>query len=350
MLEVISFFLALIICLVAIRVLHGICSHYGHVDVPGGRKQHDEPTPLCGGFAIGLTVLAGGAIMSGSWAHVGFSLGLVLLAVVGAFDDSRDVPAVVRLGAQALAVFVGMVLIGGMQLSSLGALFSDTPVTLGGFAVPITLVGVVGLLNAINMIDGLDGLAGGYGLLVFSVLAGAGLNAGRDITLICTLMGAVVAFLAFNMRAPWRRRAGIFLGDAGSLILGFALAWFAVAFSQGNSPALRPITMTWLFGLPLADMGCLMISRTVIYGSPMRADRRHFHHLLMRFGLSPGKACMAWFGVAAVFMLVGLVGEWVNAPETVSFYGFLAVFAAYCVFNRYAWSRLSATRHVAESV
>lgn len=341
-LDVFAFVLALVVCLVSIRLFHGICSHYGHVDAPGGHKRHAEPTPLCGGFAIGLTFVAVGAAMGLSGQYAGLALGLVVLAGVGARDDARPVPAVVRLGAQTVAVLLGMVLIGGVELSSLGQLFGDAPVTLGWLAAPFTLFAVVGLLNAINMIDGVDGLAGGYSLLVFVVLGGAGLAAGLDVTLICVLIGAVMAFLVCNMRAPWRRRAGIFLGDAGSLILGFALAWFAVAFSQGGSPALRPITMIWLFGLPLADTGYLMASRAITNGSPMRADRRHFHHLLQRWGLSPGQTCIAWLGAAALFMLVGLAGEWADVSGAAMFVGFWAVFGLYAVLNVYAWSRLVA--------
>lgn len=349
MMEIVAFLLALLVGIAAVRGFHGICSRYGHVDVPGGRKRHEEPTPLCGGFAIGLAVLLVGGLTSFSWHYAGFAFGVLSLGAVGAYDDARPVPAVVRLGAQVLSVTVGMVLIGGVALSSLGALFGGTPVTLGWLAVPFTIFAVVGLLNVVNMTDGVDGLAGGYSLLVFAVLTGAALIAGMDATLICGFMGALVAFLAFNMRMPWRKRASIFLGDAGSLILGFALAWFAVVFSQGDSPALRPITMIWLVGLPLADTGYLMISRTISNGSPMRADRRHFHHLLLRRGLKPGVACLVWIGVAALFMSAGLVGEWYGVSEAVMFCGFLGVFAVYYALNSYAWSHFVVPQRFADS-
>lgn len=342
MFEALAFLSALVLCLVLIRLLNGVCLRYQHVDHPGGRKQHRAPTPLSGGFAIGLTFLLVGAATVFSRDYAGLALGLMLLAGIGAADDVRHIPAALRLGGQALAVVIGMVLLGGIKLAALGALLGTGPIVFDSLAVPFTIVAVVGLLNSINMIDGVDGLAGGFSLLVFAVLAGAGyLVGGVALTSLSILIGAVIAFLAFNMRLPWRRRAAVFLGDAGSLILGFALAWFAVAFSQGQSPILRPITMVWLFGLPLADTGYLMLARAIRNGSPMRADRRHFHHLLQRLGLSPGQTCWAWLAVAALFMLAGLAGQWAGIHDAAMFYGFWAVFTVYCLVNMVLWSRIA---------
>ncbi|MDN5939954.1 MAG: undecaprenyl/decaprenyl-phosphate alpha-N-acetylglucosaminyl 1-phosphate transferase [Salinisphaera sp.] len=345
MLEASVLIFSLIACAALIRASRGLCLRLGHVDRPGGHKHHDQPTPLCGGLAIVLTVLVAGAFIGFSQGYVGLALGMIVLAAVGAMDDARHLPAAIRLAAQALAVLVGMVLVGDVGITSLGHLFGSAPVTLDTLAIAFTVFAVVGVLNAINMIDGVDGLAGGYGLLVLVILAAAqGLTGAAGDTLIYAFIGALLAFLACNMRTPWRRRAGIFLGDAGSLMLGFALTWFAVSCSQGQTPALRPITMVWLFGLPLADAGFLIIARLVSNGSPMRADRRHFHHLLLQRGLSPGQTCWAWLAVAALFMLVGLAGEWGGVAEVVMCYGYCAVFAAYCILNGYLWSRTNRPR------
>lgn len=343
MLGIVPFISAAVLCFVAIKLLKGVCLRYGHVDLPGDRKRHDEPTPLCGGFAIGLAFLLVGAATTLFWDYAGLCGGLLMLAAFGTIDDVHNIPAYLRLGIQALVVLVGMVGLGGVTVSTLGALFGATPLILGWLAVPFTIVAVVGLLNSINMIDGVDGLAGGFSLLVFLIFAGA-LAGNANPAILCIFIGAVAAFLAFNMRTPWRRRASVFLGDAGSLMLGFALAWYAVTLSQGQSPALRPITMVWLFGLPLADTACLMITRAVRHSNPMRADRRHFHHLLFRFGLSVSQVCGVWLGVAALFMLAGLLGEWAGLPEAAMFYGFCAVFGVYCIFNMLMWSHLAEVR------
>lgn len=341
--------IALVSGLVATLAMRKVCASLGHVDHPGGRKQHLQATPLCGGFAIALTVLIIGGAVAFSREYIGLVLGMLMLAGIGAFDDVRPLSARYRMGVQVLAVIVGMLLLGNISITHLGRLVSDTPLVLGGMAGLFTVIAIVGLMNAVNMIDGVDGLAGGYSLLVFITLAVAGtLTGGATHPIIYILIGAIVGFLAFNMRTPWRGKASIFLGDAGSLILGFCMAWFAVDLSQGHDAVLRPITMVWLFGLPLADLGYLIVGRIARRRNPMRADRRHFHHLLLRIGgLSPGQACWAWIAVAALFVAAGLLGEWIGLSDVTMFVGFWVVFAFYCAVNGYLWSRYASARAAA---
>lgn len=325
MLVVISF----AVCVLTILVLRPLCLRWGHVDKPGGHKLHEHPTPLCGGGAIVLSMAVVGAFTAWSLTYIGVIFGLLTMALLGALDDRKPISASVRLLFQGVAVLVGMVFVGGLQLESLGNLWGAGNVSLGLLTIPFTLFAAIGVINAVNMVDGIDGLAGGFALLVLALFAGTAAARGVDHTLIYIAIGSVAGFLAFNLRSPWRRRASIFLGDAGSLALGFLLTWFAIKFSQEPQASLRPITIVWIFALPLLDTGYLMISRVLRGQSPMSADRSHFHHLLLRMGLTPGRAVYVWLFVAAIPMALGILGEMGEVPTPYMLGGFVALFVFY---------------------
>jgi len=327
---------------VTILLLRPICIYFDHVDSPGGRKRHGLVTPLSGGLAISLSVMLLGIGLIPSQMFAGFAIGLCILLLLGAMDDRNHVAATLRLALQAAAVVIGMCLMGGVQLHSVGNLLGTGNLHLGAWSVVFTLFAAVGIINAVNMIDGMDGLAGGFSLLlVLVILALAAGTSAVNIVLLCTVIGSVVGFLAFNLRMPWQRHARIFLGDAGSLVLGYILVWFAIQASQGPQAVIEPITAVWLFGLPLADTVYLMGSRLLRRKSPLAADRYHFHHLLMRYGLTPGWALYAWLFVAALFMGVGVLGTLLHVPEYVMCGAYLLVFAGYCVLCNMFWRRRS---------
>lgn len=326
---------------VAILVLKPLCLRLGHVDHPGGRKSHRLATPLCGGLAIALTIVLLGSGVVPTRQFAGFALGITVLLVLGAMDDRRHVPAPVRLALQTLAVGVGMCFFGEVYLQNLGALFGSADVELGGHAIWFTIFAAVGIINAVNMVDGMDGLAGGFALMVVgTILALSAGTSAVNVVLLSLTIGSVLGFLAFNLRMPWQRHARIFLGDAGSLVLGFILTWFAIQGAQGPSAVIEPITAVWLFGLPLADTVYLMGSRVLRGKSPLAADSFHFHHLLQCLGLSPGWALYAWLAVAGCFMGVGLASEALGASESLRCTAFVLVFVAYCVAVNVAWGRV----------
>jgi UDP-GlcNAc:undecaprenyl-phosphate GlcNAc-1-phosphate transferase len=321
--------------------LRPLCHKIGHVDHPGGRKGHSLATPLCGGVAIALTVvlLGMGAVPSRQFA--GFAFGITVLLVLGALDDRKHVPAPVRLALQTLAVGAGMCFLGEVYLQNLGAIFGAADFELGGHAIWFTIFAAVGIINAVNMVDGMDGLAGGFAVMIVgTILALAAGTSAVSIVLLCVTLGSLLGFLAFNLRMPWQKHARIFLGDAGSLVLGFILTWFAIQSAQGPHAVIEPITAVWLFGLPLADTVYLMVSRVLRGKSPLAADNYHFHHLLQRLGLSPGWALYAWLAVAGAFMATGLVTESLGVGEAVRCMTFVVVFACYCLGVNALWARV----------
>lgn len=338
----VSAFLVFCVVLAFIQALRPIALRLEHVDHPGGRKLHSRVVPLCGGLAIVPVVILSGLLFSDypkMWALAG---GMSALLILGVIDDRVHVPAFIRLLVEVLAVLVFMCFLPDVTLYSLGALSGgDQPVMTGDWALPLTAFAAVSLLNGFNMIDGIDGLAGGFAFLALGVFVAAAALAGSpSLEILIFMAAAVAAFLLFNLRTPWRHKASVFLGDAGSLPLGFALAWFSVDLSQGETAILRPITMVWIFGLPIADTIYLFVRRMSRGESPFKADLFHFHHLLLLLGLTPGRATAVWLAAAAACAAIGVVGEAYGVAEVVMFVGYAFVFLIYFVVSGIAWRRL----------
>jgi UDP-GlcNAc:undecaprenyl-phosphate GlcNAc-1-phosphate transferase len=192
-------------------------------------------------------------------------------------------------------------------------------------------------MNAMNMIDGLDGLAGGIGLIAAAWLGvAAGLCGLFNVAqLLAIFVAAIAAFLIFNLRHPWRRHAAVFLGDAGSMFLGFILVWFAVKISQSAPRDFNAISAVWILGVPIMDTVYVMLGRLLRGLSPFSADRRHVHHTLIYMGLSETKTSWFLLGVSFLFGSIGFVGWLYAIPEYVLTYAFIGLFAVHCVLMQY---------------
>lgn len=265
-----------------------IARQVGLVDKPGARKRHREETPLVGGIAMfGAFVIT----MVFNHLYVNEMLGLLsgafLLTILGILDDYHELNVWSRFIGQTLATLI-MFFLGGKSVENLGPLFGENDITLGFISLPFTIFATIGIINAINMVDGADGLAGGVSLIAFSFFVFfASLSGNRmNLVVLVTLIAVVLAFLLFNFRFPGRPCALIFMGDAGSMFLGFALCWFAVDLSQGNFHAMKPVTALWILAVPLFDTVAVMVRRITNGLSPFTSDCKHLHHLLME-QLSP---------------------------------------------------------------
>lgn len=321
----------------------------GLVDEPGGRKQHHGAVPLVGGLGMfgGLLVAALIALAIGSFQprHAAFYAAISLLVLTGYIDDRHELRARTRFVLQSIAALI-MVYGGDIRLVNLGDLFGFGDVTTGVLAVPLTVFAVLGVINAMNMIDGVDGLAGGVALialLVFSAFAGA---AGQlHQTLLLPLIAVVVGFMIFNLRTPWRPQALVFMGDAGSVLLGFALAWYAVNLAEVRQ-VFTPITAVWILAIPLMDTISLMIRRVLRGRSPFEADREHLHHILLRAGFTPFQTVIIVYALSLMLAGIGVAGWWLGLPEYVMFYAFMVVFALYLYGVLHAWKLMKAVRKV----
>ena len=316
---------------------------FGLVDKPSIRKVHEVETPTIGGIAIFGGFLL--ALLTSPVSHsylAGFVLPASLLVAVGALDDAFYISYKSRFVVQILAGML-MILAGGVMVEQLGALLMPGKViTLGVFAIPFTLVCLVGLVNAFNMSDGIDGLAGSLTLVA---LVGLGTVAylGDQSSMVegLSFLGfSLVAFLTFNARFPWHKRAHIFLGDCGSTFLGFAVTWFAVSLSQGKYPVMTPVTPLWFVALPLFDMATVMIRRVINKQSPFEPDRHHFHHLFLAAGFSVTHTVLILTALALILASAGIVGLYFRVPEDVMFALFLGVYAGYFYLVTTSWKRM----------
>ena len=333
-----------VFAVVATGVLARLAPTLGLVDRPGGRKDHAAPVPVVGGIALVITLLCAVFCVDRTPVPPAFLAAASILVIVSVWDDWKELHHVPRFLAQIAAVLV-MIYGAGIELRSVGDLLGWRPIGLSVFVVPMTVFAVVGVINAVNMIDGMDGLAGSTSMVSLAWYGVAATLLGRPdlANLAWLLCGGLAGFLLFNLRFPWQPRAKVFLGDAGSTLLGFALAWFAIDLSQGSAArTLPPIAALWVVLLPLADTVSLMARRRSRGKSPFHPDREHIHHFLLAHGFTVSGALLILVGVSVVFGAVGVIGWRVGVPQPVLFGVFFFGFFAYHYAIKRAWARLYA--------
>ncbi len=288
------------------------------VDRPGGRKLHSGAVPPIGGLVIiPVTLLFCSLFGFSPVAHWPLYASLFIVLAVGVVDDLRGISAQLKFFIHFIVAGI-LVFSGEARLDSLGPLFGD-PFDLGVFAIPFSMACVVYLINALNMIDGLDGLAGGLSSIMAAWFLVAAVSAGFiDISLpLSALIGALGGFLAYNMRSPWRAKAAVFLGDAGSMSLGVFLAWAAMNVARGPDIILDPIAVAFVLSLPIIDAFALLFFR-VLSGKPaFAADRNHFHHRFIDSGFTPHQATLSMMTLSVFLGAVGVFGIWLGVSHMV---------------------------------
>jgi UDP-GlcNAc:undecaprenyl-phosphate/decaprenyl-phosphate GlcNAc-1-phosphate transferase len=300
------------------------------LDFPKGRKDHAHPTPIVGGIAMLCGLLAASLVVLPTLlpAFRAFLAGGVLLAVVGLFDDRYDLRWYWRIGAQVVAALL-MVYVGGVRVEQLGDAFGLGHVDLGALSVPFTVFATVGLINAINMVDGSDGLAGTLVLTALALITAAALYSGNLViaNAALVLVGVVAAFLWFNVRFPWRERAKIFMGNAGSALLGYAIAWLAFRLTQSPSHPVSPVLALWCVAVPVADCLVLIVRRWRAGVSPFAAAHDHVHYLMREAGYGPSRiaATLAMFTVGCTAVVAQAMRWDVPNPVMLGAFGLLCV-------------------------
>lgn len=303
------------------------------VDVPGGRKRHAVPVAVTGGLAITIaTLVALAASFSAFGQYAAFFVGVVILALTGLLDDLGEVSAGAKMLVQVFAAVL-MTSGGANFLISLGNLFATDAINTRLWGIPLTVFATVAVINAINMFDGLDGLAGSLSFVMLLFFAGFALVIGdlNAAKIIIVLAGAIVGFLFFNLPWPGRSEHRTFMGDAGSMVLGFAIAWFSVSLTQQNVNNVPAPTMLWVLGLLLMDVFTVTVRRLARRRSPMSPDRDHIHHILMRRGYSQRRTLVILVSINAALAAVGAIQWRLGVPDWWIFWSFLLVCAIYFV-------------------
>ena len=312
------FAVSLVVSFVATRQVRDIASRRGWVSVPqDGRHVHQAPLPRLGGVAIFLAFsfslilwlclsLAYPRLLEGlaPATLLRIYIPACLIFCLGIYDDLHGAGPYLKFSVQAIAAT--MLFLGGMRILDLPVLFGahSFPWFVG---LPLTVIWVVAITNAFNLIDGLDGLAAGSALfstVVFFVVALVN-HSWLGALMSVALAGAILGFLRFNFNP-----ATIFLGDSGSLFIGFVLSALALAGAQ-KAPTLVAVAIPVVsFGLPILETA-LSILRRIISGRPIfTADREHIHHKLLQRGLSHRQVVIVLYAVSALFAMLSLFLLW----------------------------------------
>jgi UDP-GlcNAc:undecaprenyl-phosphate/decaprenyl-phosphate GlcNAc-1-phosphate transferase len=316
----------------------------GLVDHPHGRKRHPHPTPVVGGLAmaIGATVIYP-TLWFVSAPVVAFLIAAAILTVTGILDDLHDLRWWWRIGAQVIAAFV-LIQIGGVQVEQIGRVFEREPTSLGMLSIPVTVVATVGVINALNMCDGADGLAGSLALAAMTMIMAAAMYVGNDLLAqhLMPVMGAILAFLWFNVRVPWRPNAAVFMGNAGSAFLGLTIVWATFRLTQHTEHVLTPVLAPYFLAPPIIDCLTLIMRRLKAGKSPFHADRGHMHHLLQDAGFSPGQIALLLCSTSFALGLGAALAVKAKIPE----YWLVIIFIAMTFGYYWLTAKRARVRHV----
>jgi UDP-GlcNAc:undecaprenyl-phosphate GlcNAc-1-phosphate transferase len=299
---------------------------------PNHRKKHKGQVPLIGGIAIvfgfSLACLLSPRSLS-EWRPL--FLCIIPLATIGVLDDHGEITVLKRLVVQVISCLV-MVYHGNIQITNFGDFtgFGVLP-TFNGLVTVLTVFCVVGVINALNLIDGIDGLCASLCLITFGgIFALAKLTGSSvSVSLLLYFSAALFAFLIVNLGLTQRIVKKVFLGDAGTTIIGFFLCWHLIRMSNGDNAVFRPITAVWLLALPIMDTLAVIIRRIRSQQSPFRPGRDHIHHHLMNIGFSSRKTLVILVAFSMSLVGVGVLCEVKQVPEPFMFYGILILFGLY---------------------
>ncbi len=295
------FFTALLLSLILVPISSRVAFYLGLIDLPNKRKVHSKPVPRSGGLAIAISLFL--SILM--WLRLttivkGFLAGAAIVVFVGMIDDKFSLPPKLKFIGEILAAMVFMT-ITHIHLISLGNILGVGELKLSFLSPGITVIGMVGVMNALNMADGLDGLAGGITAIasLFLFIFAYQHHDWALASIIIILMGTVLGFLRYNTHP-----AQIFMGDTGSLLLGYSLAAIAVAIVRpiNGLPKVHPVSMAIILALPIVDTLYVMGSRLLKGQGIFYPDKNHLHHRLMKIGLSHSSA------VGTIYMLMGFFG------------------------------------------
>lgn len=278
----------------------------GWVDRPDGlRKLHARTIPAVGGVAIAGGAAVGLAYLHGVQELLPFDLamppatlllGALVMVAAGFYDDTRGLGFKGKFAIQVFAAYT--LLYAGYRVDVSGLPFvGDDPYVQALLSIPLTLLWIVGVINAVNLIDGLDGLAAGLVLIAFACLALIfGLNGQPGLVLTALVMGgALVGFLLYNFNP-----ALIFMGDSGSMFLGYMLATYALEGRGHADPAVALLIPIVALGLPLLDTALSIVRRAVEGRALFAPDSDHIHHRLSRIW-SHRQAVLILYGAAVLF-------------------------------------------------
>ncbi len=284
--------------IVLIPPLTYVYQKLGIVDIPSARKVHSVPIPRVGGIAIVIATIIPIVIwLSLDLNVLGVLIGIGILFILGIVDDVKNLHYKTKFATQIIAISI--IFFSGFIEISKSHYYSEYFI-ISCIVLAIYFIFILGVTNAINLSDGLDGLAGGEALLSFSIIGLLAYESNNLTILIIVLaiIGSIFGFLRFNTYP-----AKIFMGDTGSLFLGFVLGLLSVALTYGADNAYAKLLPILLVGLPLFDTLMVIIIRLMNKQSPFNADRNHLHHKLLDNGFKHYQSVLVIYVIQSIFVL-----------------------------------------------
>ncbi len=353
MIDIISLFvLCVVLSMVVIHFAINLAQTYCVTDDPGEHKLHEMSTPFVGGTGVFVAFCVAMALQANTHSELMlqyFALGLcaTIVFITGFIDDVRRLSYKLRFVIQAIVALI-MILAGEVVLNDLGELFFGLPWQLGILAIPFTVFAVIGGINAFNMIDGIDGLLGSVAFVTLLLIGAVAFVAGdlHNTLLATALAGGVMGFLYFNLRYPSQRSARVFLGDNGSMLIGFLIAWLLIDLSQGPKPAMQPVAALWLLSIPIMDTISVMLRRIKEGKSPFTPDHNHLHHILLSAGFHVEEVVVVMVSLHFLLGAVGLAGLYLGISEFIMLLGFFLVSLCYLNLTMFSWRFMPVLRRL----
>lgn len=321
--------LALVLSLVITPLVKKLAIRWGVMDKPNQRKVHQQLMPRMGGLAIfisfALVVLITQPITE---TILGLLVGATWIVLVGIVDDFKGLSARVKLVGQIIGA---LILIGfGYKVNFITNPFSEGMLILGKLAIPITVLWIIGVTNAVNLIDGLDGLAAGtsgiaaltMALVVLSQYAFNPALAADSLVVIplaLILLGSLLGFLKYNFHP-----AQIFMGDSGSMFLGFTLSALAITGLTKGAAVISVFIPIVILGIPILDTFFAILRRYLNKQPIFQPDKHHLHHCLLEKGLSHRQTVLTIYGINLVLGASAVIMTWMDNDHAMVLLGIIA--------------------------
>ena len=327
------FLLSSLITLISIIILLPISRKLNLVDIPSKRKSHLGNVPLIGGLSIlmGVYVSTSGSLIDDNIFLI-YMVSAFFILILGLIDDFYPLSPKNRLIIQTFIILITLELT-GLKFDTLGHSFGlKTQINLGFFSYPITVLGMLLVTNAFNLMDGADGVTGVLAILALTVIfliEILSLNINSS-PLTLALIGSLIPFLSFNLI---KSKNKIFLGDSGSLFLGFSIA-FILLYKTQVIKNISPPFVLWILAIPIFDVCAVMIFRLKNSRLLFKPDRSHLHHFLQKLGLNNIQVVLSILGLGGLFLLLGFFID--SHFRSLSFPIFLLLLFLYTWFRSYS--------------
>ncbi|MDA8414136.1 MAG: MraY family glycosyltransferase [Desulfobacteraceae bacterium] len=323
-----------LICTILVPFVARLSVRMGVLDSPDERKVHRQATPRLGGIAIFCALLFTIIFFFEIDRQIkGLLAGAIIIFLTGLADDLTNLTPRQKFAGEFLAAGLA-VFMGGICVRHLGNPLGLGTIVLGPLAVPFTILGIVGLINAINLLDGLDGLAGGVCAIACAAFAILSYISGNDVLLLLNvaLLGSLLGFLRYN-----HYPAIIFMGDGGSLLLGYCMGVFSVLLASSGPNPVSPYIPLLVLGVPILDTLVVMFNRRRAGKRLFSPDKTHLHHRLLDLGIRHRATVLIVFGLSYGLSIVAITGLGLNDSSLLALLllGALVVYGALIYLVRY---------------